>query len=85
MSKYSALDGAIMSAIKGGHMEFKVIANLPYVSKEANYLVTNVSAKPGWRFVDARLQALRKDGQIKFQRKSKTHAEGWIFVDAVKS
>ena len=33
-----------------------------------------IDFKPAWRFVDARLQALRKAGKIRYQRKP----EGWV-------
>lgn len=82
---YAYLDAAILACIEeaqpvcfGGLMEDT------YVKQEAASLELNhgrlrfgSDRKPAWRFVDARLQALRKAGKIKHQRKP----EGWVIAN----
>lgn len=68
---YSALDAAILAAVTAGK---------PGIPKSREILLASIAlqkqdeagrnypndAKPAWRFVDCRLQALRKAGKIKF-------------------
>lgn len=72
---YTALDAAILYAIKNGApalfslLDFKVrvhSAPLAHTDKQGQ----------AWRVVDRRLQALRKAGRIRYQRKP----EGWVLV-----
>lgn len=72
---YSALDAAILECIKAGATEFSAINDGP-VLLAAQALVIDEDQKPGWRFVDARLQALRKAGRLTFNRR-----DGWALAE----
>lgn len=68
---YTELDGAIIARVAEGCVSFSAL--LTSVSKHSEALAKTDSA-PGWRIVDRRLQALRKAGRIRYQRKP----EGWV-------
>lgn len=78
-ANYTGLDAAIMSALKQGHNQFKVICKLPYVASEAKK--HEIGTRPDWRVIDARLQALRKAGKIRFRRPSKISDGGWMLIE----
>lgn len=71
VSEYAALDAAILKLIKDGTGQFYEIETHPSVSKLTRPL-REASWKPRkgftdeFRFVDRRLQALRKAGRIGF-------------------
>ena len=75
MSQYEKLDYLIVEAIKNGASKFEAI-NAGAVKDEATRLhhavrhVRPHDATPPFRFVDVRLQALRKRGLI-------VHVKGW--------
>ena len=71
---YTALDCEILKAIESGKRFYGDIA-CAEVMKEAKKLEASRNGdlspghfffKPGWRFVDSRLQALRKSGKIEW-------------------
>lgn len=72
MSKpdYSALDAAILARIAQKPANFTELQS-GTVQKAADAFVIG-SYKPAWRFIDARLQALRKAGKIVYSGKT-----GW--------
>lgn len=78
MSKndYTELDKAILSKIANGPVTFPLIVNA--VDLQTRPFVSFTS--PGWRIVERRLQALRKAGKIKYQRKP----EGWVINSATE-
>lgn len=68
---YTALDAAIKEALKSGPKTFRNIESYPKVKEEAAKLAAvhnsgySIYEKvDAWRFVDSRLQALRKSGAI---------------------
>ncbi|KMM77043.1 hypothetical protein ACP93_02440 [Xanthomonas sp. NCPPB 1128] len=67
MSKYDHLDDAIIDAIGSGTSTFtSICAN---VDHEVRVIAADgPKDKPECRYVDARLQALRKQGLIKFAK-----------------
>lgn len=77
MSKkdYTDLDKAIVAKISGGTITFTLICNA--VDVQTRPFVSFTS--PGWRVVGRRLQALRKAGKIKYQRKP----EGWVICGVI--
>ena len=68
---YTELDNAILARVAEGCVSFTALSGA--VSKHSEALAKNDPA-PGWRIVDRRLQALRKAGRIRYQRKP----EGWV-------
>lgn len=81
---YTALDSAILEALKSGAKTFRSIESYPKVRTEANSLesvnnagLTIYERKDAWRFIDSRLQALRKKGQIEFI----DQARGWALKE----
>jgi hypothetical protein len=68
---YTALDGAIIDRVAKGCVGFTTLCGA--VLKHAESLAAHDPAPP-WRIVDRRLQALRKAGRIRYQRKP----EGWV-------
>ena len=71
---YTALDGEILKAIESGKRFHGDIASAE-VMQEAKKLEASHNGdlspghfffKPAWRFVDNRIQALRKSGKIKW-------------------
>jgi hypothetical protein len=68
---YTNLDSAILARVAKGCVSFTALSGS--VSKESDALAKNDPA-PAWRIVDRRLQALRKAGRIRYQRKP----EGWV-------
>ena len=77
MSKpdYTELDAAILSRIAQQPANFTQLQS-GAVQKAADAFVTG-SRKPAWRFIDSRLQALRKAGKIVYSGKT-----GWSIADA---
>lgn len=68
---YTNLDAAIVAAIADGHIQFAQFAYQGDVRAQSHALEVqrgNPRVKPAWRFVDARLQALRKKGRIRHER-----------------
>lgn len=76
MSKtdYSALDAAILAHVSQKPANFTELQS-GAVQKAADALVTG-SYKPAWRFIDSRLQALRKAGKIVYSGKT-----GWSIAN----
>lgn len=72
MSKpdYTALDAAILARITQKPVNFTQLQS-GAVQKAADAFVTG-GYKPAWRFIDSRLQALRKAGKIVYSGKT-----GW--------
>lgn len=83
---YSKLDAAILGQINGvAPVMFWALAHVMAVAEESHKIANANNAgkaerlkTPPWRFVDRRLQALRKAGHIRYQRKP----EGWVLVEA---
>lgn len=79
---YTYLDAAILACIQEAQpVGFTGLLEDERIKEEARSLELNQriprftsDRKPGWRFVDARLQALRQAGKIKHQRKP----DGWV-------
>ncbi len=82
---YTKLDAAILARIaelgccsftrlQAG--EVLQLAN-EHSEADAEPCTSKLRLKPSWRFIDARLQALRKAGRIAYQRKP----EGWVLSD----
>ena len=71
---YTELDGAIIARVAEGRVTFTALSSA--VSRHSEALAKTDPA-PGWRIVDRRLQALRKAGRIRYQRKP----EGWVLGD----
>lgn len=66
---YSTLDSALLEKLQARPLTFADMAFGGAVLGAALALEKqygNPKVKPAWRFVDARLQALRKAGKIKF-------------------
>lgn len=79
---YSALDAALLSRIKGGIVSFTAIQSgeVRDIAEELARAHPNYKTRyptPGWRFIDRRLQVLRKAGLIRYQRKP----EGWVLCE----
>ncbi len=68
---YTNLDDAILTVVASGPIAFHSLS-CRVAAHSAGY-AENDNA-PAWRIVDRRLQALRKAGKIKYQRKP----EGWV-------
>lgn len=70
---YTALDAAILARIKQKPANFTELQSGD-VQKAAEALAPGLTrwSKPAWRFIDARLQALRKAGKITYSGKT-----GW--------
>lgn len=80
---YSKIDAAILAALKDGPKKFDGIQRGD-VQIEAKKLETDDKAKRGtwsgtgaFRFIDRRVQALRKSGQIAYNTKT-----GWALTAA---
>lgn len=70
---YTALDSAIQEALTNGAKTFRNIESYPKAKEAAekialahNYGMDRWQRKDAWRFIDTRLQALRKKGHIVF-------------------
>ena len=68
---YSAIDAAIVKAIRGGCAKFAEI--VAKATDEARSFTT--PSKWAWRVIDGRLQAIRKRGEIEFAK------DGWRVVE----
>jgi hypothetical protein len=84
---YTALDSQLLAAIKSGK-RFLGSITCAEVLQEAKKLETahngdmsryHSEFKPAWRFIDARLQALRKAGKIEWLGAKK----GWSACEGV--
>ncbi|HEY1129162.1 MAG TPA: hypothetical protein VGF12_07145 [Roseateles sp.] len=83
---YTKLDAAILKSLNEsnpvlftGLYQGKVRAAAEALEDQARgHTKSKRDEKPSWRFVDGRLQALRKAGKVKYQRKP----EGWVLVKA---
>ena len=76
---YKPLDAAILASLASRTKTFTEFAYGGPVYDEARSLEAafgDPKVKPGWRFVDSRLQALRKAGKIRFVGPK----EGWVVV-----
>ena len=76
---YKPLDAAILAALASRPKTFAEFAYGGHVYDEARSLgdaFGDPRVKPSWRFVDSRLQALRKAGKIRFVGPK----EGWVVV-----
>ena len=71
---YTALDAAILARVAHKPANFTELQS-GTVQKAAEVLVTG-SYKPAWRFIDSRLQALRKAGKIVYSGKT-----GWSIAN----
>lgn len=84
---YTKLDTAIIDCITAGGgtpLTFTRLSYLPSVRSASEQIEADSNVgkparlhTPAWRIVDRRLQALRKAGRIKYQRKP----EGWLLAD----
>lgn len=77
MSKtdYTDLDAAITASIERRQpLGFSALCAVPGVLYHSKELAHTDLQNQAWRVVDRRLQALRKAGVIRYQRKS----EGWV-------
>lgn len=72
MSTYMKLDGLIVGAIRGQRSPHYFAP----VCAEAERIAV-ATGRPAYRIIDARLQALRKQGLIVARRKSKC---GWVLA-----
>lgn len=73
---YTQLDAAILDSLAQGPLTFGFFAYGGAVAGESKKLEIahgDPKVKPAWRFVDTRLQALRKAGKIRFV----DQATGW--------
>jgi len=75
MTDYTKLDAAILALIACRPVTFTAITCNPGVQAQVKPLTDADPKKPAFRFVDSRLQALRKRGLIKYSGKS-----GWRAV-----
>jgi len=76
---YTKLDEAILIALSERSRKFYEITREARVLLESQALAKSVakglsSDKPAWRFVDSRLQAMRKAGKVAFRGAK----EGWV-------
>lgn len=71
---YTALDSAIKAALATGPKKFRELETTPSIKQQSIKLAAAHNAgitskydqKDAWRFVDSRLQALRKKREIEF-------------------
>lgn len=72
---YTKLDAAILDALKERPHVFHELLLVESVQDEARRLENEPQSfgKPDWRFLDSRLQAMRRAGKICYSRKQ----EGW--------
>ncbi|WP_156136057.1 hypothetical protein [Delftia sp. ZNC0008] len=80
---YAKLDNLILSLLRK-YPTFAELFAQPEIRAETERLVSVEHARPGgnkskdeWRFLDSRLQALRKSGEIEYQKVP----SGWLLVD----
>lgn len=73
---YTALDALLIEQITNrAPMLFQTLVYSPLVRDESERLAAAEFEKAeAWRIIDRRLQALRKAGKVKYQRKP----EGWV-------
>jgi len=88
---YSKLDAALLAVIAQlAPVRLHELNKAGRVKRQAEALETATKGRsagtgdevPAWRFVDRRLQALRRAGRIRF--KSETGAHGWIIVEGAR-
>ena len=71
---YTALDSATKAALASRPKKFREMENAPEIKRQAIKLEAAHNAnvkylrdqKPAWRFVDTRLQALKKKDEVEF-------------------
>ena len=68
---YTKLDDAIIARVAKGCVSFTALSTSVSIHSE---LLAKSDPAPAWRIVDRRLQALRKAGRLRYQRKP----EGWV-------
>lgn len=80
---YAKLDTLILASLRK-FPTFTELFSLPEIKAETERLVSVERARPNgnkskdeWRFLDSRLQALRKSGEIEYQKVP----AGWLVVD----
>ena len=83
--KYADLDAAILNAIKEGANTFSLIGVHRVVAAEVKKVrdddgLNRWAMKPEFRYIDGRLQALRKAGKIQAKRHFNTLI--WVPVEA---
>lgn len=80
--KYADLDAAILNAIKEGANTLSLIGVHRVVAAEVNKVRDDdgLMHKPEFRYIDGRLQALRKAGKIQAKRHFNTMI--WVPVEA---
>ena len=74
-SNYEALDAAIIEAVKANTAYNPAAANT--VRQEAGRIAAS-TGRDEWRIAEGRLQALRKAGKIKADRKAWC---GWVLIE----
>lgn len=77
VKQYAEVDALILDVLNGQNLTFTSISGNRRI-KEAAASSAKVDAwgsRSGWRVVDRRLQALRKEGKIQYSRRS-----GWSRV-----
>jgi hypothetical protein len=74
VKRFAYVDAAILDALNGRSVTFSALSVIPHVAAEAERVAipTRMGNKHGWRVVDRRLQALRKAGKVKVDRRT-----GW--------
>lgn len=72
---YSKLDAAILDRIAMGPMNFTKLQGGDVRDISEVLAKSDKNRKPSFRFVDSRLQALRKAGKIKYNTK-----QGWMLA-----
>ena len=75
MTDYTKLDAAILALVSCRAIAFPAIVGNASVKAQLKPLVDADPKKPAFRFIDNRLQALRKRGAIKYSRNA-----GWSAV-----
>lgn len=79
---YTALDSAIIAALQVSRMRFPELIGLSQIRQAVDKLAAELKAndpgsyKDDWRFLDTRLQTLRKAGKIRYVKVP----SGWELV-----
>lgn len=79
---FTPLDNIIVARIKDGPATFTQLHHHPPIRLMAESLAKpdRFGEKDGWRLLDRRLQALRKKGSIRFDRKAQT----WLLTEGTE-
>lgn len=64
---HTKLDAAILSGIAAGKSDFTALCTRDEILEIVTPMAIG-GTQPGWRFIDRRLQALRKSGQIEYRQ-----------------